>query len=69
MRSSALLRQTLRVVEAIRLDLEEVKLPGTLLPRTLKESAGNANPLLNSTLIHLGVDLCVTAAIWARFVL
>lgn len=65
----ALLRQTLLVVEAIRLDLAEVKLPNTLLPRTLKESAGNANPLLNSTLIHLGIDLCVTAAIWARFIL
>lgn len=63
----ALLRQTLRVVEAIRCDLEKIPLAGTLLPETLKESAANPNPLPKSTIIHLGIDLCVLVAIWWRF--
>lgn len=63
----ALLHQTLRVVEAIRRDLEKFSSAGALLPETLKESAANPNPIPNSTVIHLGIDLCVLVVIWWRF--
>lgn len=62
-----LLRQTLRVVEAIRCDLEKLPPGGTLLPETLKICAANPNPLGKSVIIHLGIDACVLFAIWWRF--
>ena len=64
----ALLRQTLRMIEAVRRDLMAIKPANTLLSEALKVSARIRNPLSIGTRIQLAIDVCVTAAIWFRIV-
>lgn len=74
----ALLRQTLRASEGVRLDLDvewrkrkgpsqEERPPGLLVWDTLEQGAANRNPLLNNTVIHLLLDLLIVGAIWGKF--
>lgn len=70
----ALLRQTLRAGDAVRLDIAEAldakRLTESPLQRALAEGAAeaNRNPLGKNTAIHLTLDLAITAAIWATII-
>jgi hypothetical protein len=57
-----LLRQTLALIAALQKDL--AALPPAALTKTREQLAGIGNRFEIARAIHLGIDLCVTAAIW-----
>jgi hypothetical protein len=57
------------MIEAIRLDLKKLKRPGRLLPGAVEAGIAIRNPWRNASLIHWGIDGCVTAAILAPVLL
>ena len=68
----ALLRQTLRASEAVRRDIKQAQREGllaaSLLQRAILEGSANRNPEDKNIVIHLVLDVCISAAIWAGVV-
>ena len=63
----ALLRQTLIILERTRRDLANLGPSAFALGRTWLAMRRIGNPVWIAVAVHLGIDLCVTAAIWSEW--